>query len=182
MRAGDLSARDEMLRAVSGRLERLARKMLGRFPGVRRWADTDDVLQNAVLRLLRALPGVQPDSMRAFFGLAAEQIRRELLDLHRHFFGPQGVGAKHASDGGLNSPAPEPSDRTDDPRDLDDWRAFHEEVARLPAEEREVMDLLFYHDMTQAEAAELLQVSVRTVQRRQDAALLRLHHLLKDAP
>lgn len=77
MRAGDPAARDELLRACGGRLERLARKMLRRFPGVRRWAQTGDVLQNAVLRLLRALEQVRPASTRELFGLAAEQMRKK---------------------------------------------------------------------------------------------------------
>src|SRR5690348_11525341 len=81
MRAGDASARDELIRGFQGRLELLARKMVGRDPRVRRWVDAEDVLQNALLRLLRALETVRPESTRAFFGLAAEQLRRELLDL-----------------------------------------------------------------------------------------------------
>src|SRR5437868_627680 len=80
---GDLTARDELLKSVVHRLERLARKMLGRFPSVRGWADTGDVLQSALMRLLRALQEVRPPSVRDFFGLAAEQMRRELLDLAR---------------------------------------------------------------------------------------------------
>ena len=47
---GDLAAPEELLRAIGGRLEALARKMLRRHPGVGRWADTDDVLQNALHR------------------------------------------------------------------------------------------------------------------------------------
>src|SRR4051794_9362283 len=90
MRGGDPAARDELLRATCGRLERLARKMLRRFPGVHRWAETGDVLQSALLRLLRALEQVRPASTRDFFGLAAEQMRRELLDLSRRFHGPRG--------------------------------------------------------------------------------------------
>src|SRR4051794_28185915 len=81
MRAGDPAARDELVRGFHGRLELLARKMLHRYPKVGRWADADDLLQNALVRLLRALESVQPDSTRAFFGLAAEQMRRELLDM-----------------------------------------------------------------------------------------------------
>src|SRR5262245_22819150 len=87
MRAGDDSARNELIRGFQGRLELLARKMVGRDPRVARWVDAEDVLQNALLRLLRALESVQPDSTRDFFGLAAEQIRRELLDLARHYYG-----------------------------------------------------------------------------------------------
>jgi len=177
--AGDRAARDELLAAVSGRLLRLARKMFRRFPRVRRWVDSGDVIQNAQLRLLRALETVRPDSVRAFFALAAEQIRRELLDLARHYFGPEGPGAHHDS----NQPAsdrPQTPERAEDAEDLDRWQAFHESVALLPPEEREVMDLLYYAGQTQAEAAELLGVSVRTVQRRWGAALLRLHGTLRD--
>ena len=99
LRTGDRGARDDLLRGITGRLYPLAQKMLGRFPNVRRWADTDDVLQNAQLRLLLRLETVRPDSTRSFFGLAAEQIRRELIDLARHFYGAEGIGANHASHG-----------------------------------------------------------------------------------
>ncbi|MBI1917491.1 MAG: sigma-70 family RNA polymerase sigma factor [Planctomycetes bacterium] len=183
IRAGDVASREELLRGVWDRLERLAHKMFRRFPRVGRWVEAADVLQNALLRLLRALEQVRPESMRAFFGLAAEQMRRELLDLARHFLGPQGLGANYRS----LAPAPEgghnphdPPDVTDDPADLDRWRAFHEEVAKLPEEEREVVDLLFYHGWTQAEVAELLEVSPRTVQRRWGAALVKLHRILEE--
>lgn len=183
LRAGDRGARDELLRGIAGRLYPLAQKMLGRFPNVRRWADTDDVLQNAQLRLLRALETVRPDSTRRFFGLAAEQIRWELIDLARHFYGAEGIGANHASNGAhgdsraFPGDPPTPSEEVDD---LERWAAFHEEVARLPATEREVVGLLFYHGCKQAEVAELIGVTVRTVQRRWVSALARLHRRLKE--
>ena len=46
-RTGDLAARDELLRVICGRMERLARKMLRQFPDVRPAADTRDVLSGA---------------------------------------------------------------------------------------------------------------------------------------
>jgi RNA polymerase sigma-70 factor (ECF subfamily) len=181
MAAGDLSARDELLTVVCGRLRKLAHKMLRRYPGVQRWADTDDVLQNAELRLLRALQAVRPDSLRSFFNLAAEQVRRELLDLVRHFYGPNGLGANHDShDGGGGPGQVALPDRAADPEDLEEWEAFHEQVARLPGEEKEVVDLLYYAGRTQAEAAELLGVTDRTIRRRWQSALVRLHGLLRD--
>ena len=55
LRAGDAAAREELIRTSLGRLERLARKMLRRFPTVKRWEDTGDVLQLALIRLDCAL-------------------------------------------------------------------------------------------------------------------------------
>jgi RNA polymerase sigma-70 factor (ECF subfamily) len=71
LRAGDHTARDELLAQASERLTRLTRKMLRDFPRVHRWEQTDDVLQNAVLRLGRALGEVQPATVAEFFRLAA---------------------------------------------------------------------------------------------------------------
>jgi RNA polymerase sigma-70 factor (ECF subfamily) len=183
MRAGDPAARDELIRGFQGRLELLARKMVGRDRRMGRWVDAEDVLQNALLRLLRALEAVQPDSTRAFFGLAAEQIRRELLDLARHYYGPEGEGANHASVGLLpdvSRPDLDPPDTDKDANDLERWSRFHEEVERLPVREREVVGLVFYHGWTQAQVAELFQVDVRTVRRWWESALVRLHQVMKD--
>ena len=57
--SGDLAARDEIIELCGGRLRVLASRMLSRFPTVRRWDDTDDVFQNAAMRLHRALGDVQ---------------------------------------------------------------------------------------------------------------------------
>lgn len=182
LRGGDPGAADELLRHVSGRLQRLARQMLKGHPAVRRWVQTDDVLQGALLRLLRAVRTVQPGSMRDFFGLATQQIRRELIDLARHYYGPQGAGANHASHGpddGQPHPAADPPDPAAEPGSLAEWREFHEKIDTLPEELREVVGLLFYQGLTQAEAASLLGVTVRTVQRRWNAALVRLHDTLQ---
>lgn len=182
LHAGDLAAREELFRQTGARLERLARKMLRGYPGVHRWAQTDDVLQGALMRMLRALDDVHPPTARDFFTLSAEHIRRELIDLARHYFGPRGLGKKHASQGDRNGAAmagAEPADWSHEPSALAGWCEFHDQVHRLPADEREVVDLLFYQELPQAEAAALLGVTVRTVQRRWHAALVRLHELLQ---
>jgi RNA polymerase sigma-70 factor (ECF subfamily) len=183
IRAGDVSAREEMLHAVYARLERLARKMLRRYPDVGRWEQTGDLLHNAVPRLLRALGEVEPISVRDFFGLAAEQMRRELLDLARHHHARRMHGLSHAMGAaGKDSGAavPDPPDAAEAPEELEKWCAFHEAVERLPVDEREVVGLIYYHGWTQAEAAEHLRVSKRSVQRHWSAAMLKLHALLKD--
>jgi RNA polymerase sigma-70 factor (ECF subfamily) len=183
IRDGDLAAREEMLGAVHARLERLARKMLRRFPTVGRWEGTGDLLQNAVLRLLRALQDVQPTSVRDFFGLAAEQMRRELLDLARRYRTRRLDGPSHAASPEGNSSEVsvfDPPAAAEDSDELEKWSAFHEAVERLPVAEREVVSLIYYHAWTQAEVAEHLGISKRTVQRHWAAAMLTLHELLKD--
>src|SRR5688572_11123324 len=147
VRAGDRAAADELIRAVAVRLERLARRMLRDFPGVRAAAETGDVLQGALLRLVNALRDLKPESTRDFVNLAALQVRRELLDLARHF-GARGHG-RHVADpqtGDFGSAAP------DSPAELELWSRFHEAVEDLPAEERETVGLLFYHGYTRAQA------------------------------
>jgi RNA polymerase sigma factor (sigma-70 family) len=179
MRSGEGGARDELLAHAADRLNRLTRKMLQDFPGVHRWEQTDDVLQNAALRLCRMLGECQPPTAADFFRLAAAQIRRELVDLARRYSGPLGLGANHASfaqAGPESAPARalDPADHTHDPDRLADWTDFHREVEALPEEERETFDLLFYEGLTQAEAADLLDVSERTIKRRWQAARMRL--------
>jgi RNA polymerase sigma-70 factor (ECF subfamily) len=180
LRAGDESARDELVKIACERLGRLARKMLRSYPVVRRWEQTDDVLQNAALRLCRSLEAVKPESARSFINLAAVQIRRELIDLARRYGGPQGPGRHRADpdrwDG--SGGRPEPGTDTDDPALLADWTEFHVQVEALPAEEREVFDLLWYQGLRQAEVAALLGVTERVVRYRWRAARLELHDRL----
>ena len=88
-RGGDESARAELLSAVSDRLLRIARKMLRSYAGVARWEEGDDIAQNALIRLDRALRAVTPPTARDFFRLAAAEVRRELTDLTRHYYGPR---------------------------------------------------------------------------------------------
>jgi len=173
MKAGDESARDELLRSVTLRLEVLARRMLHRFPQLRRWEQTDDVLQGALLGLLNALREIRPESMRSFYNLASVMIRRQLIDLWRHHYGPSGPGAHHDSDPSAPVLAPAPTD------DFPDIDRVHELVDQLPEDQREVFELRYYHDLSQDEVAEALSVSTRTVQRRWVAALRRLHSLLE---
>ena len=52
---GDLSARDELLQATCERFNYMARAMKRDFPKVGRWEQTEDIVQNASLRLCRAL-------------------------------------------------------------------------------------------------------------------------------
>ena len=53
-------------------------------------------------------------------------------------------------------------------------------MTRLPAQEREIVGLIYYHGWSQAQVAELFQVNVRTVRRWWESALVKLHRELMD--
>lgn len=185
LREGDLSARQELIQSARTRLVRLARVMLREFPGVRRWEETDDVFQNAVIRLCRSLDHKVPDSAASLIGLAARDIRCALIDLARHYYGPQGHGAHHGSvcdADSRQSSGQDPRDDTHEPVQLASWSEFHEQVQGLPPDEREVIDIVWYQGLSQADAAELLNVSERTVQRRWRQACLSLQDAMKGLP
>ncbi len=169
--AGDLKARDSVIELVSDRLRDLAHRMLGRYPGVRRWEDTDDVFQNAAMRLHRALGDMQLESPRSIMALAATQLHRELIDLARRHAGPSSYAANHgtnvmplaAVDDGPNQYIDHsPSNDTN----LDRWTLFHEAIGNLPDEEREVFHLVWYLGADQKTIATLLNCSERTVKYR----------------
>jgi len=190
LRVGDLRARDELLSHTAERLLAITRKVKRDFPQLQRWEQTEDVCQNAAVRLCRALEQVEVQDARHYYRLAGTQIRRELLDLVRHWQGPQGAGKHHQTqlprgqaDGDTHIPnLIDQGQDTDDPRRVAEWCEFHEQVELLPQAERETFDLLYYHGLTQETAAETLGVDVRTVKRRWRAARLALYEVLGDGP
>ena len=183
LKAGDTSAQEELIRISMQRLERLARKMLRANPAVKRWNQTDDVLQNALIRLQRALKTERPDTTRRFIGLAATQIRRELIDLWRHHFGPQGDGSHHLSNVAANDDSA-PSDLHAPVSPIASNPEFRlpvlEAVDSLDPSLQEIVHMRTYLGMTHDEIAEAVGVSVKTSKRRWREAKLQLAELLRD--
>ena len=169
--AGDLSARDRVIELCSGRLRTLAHRMLARFPNVRRWDDTDDVFQNAAMRLHRTLGQMRLDSPRSVMALAATQLHRELIDLARRHAGPASYAANHGtnvmpSTEGTGA-ASRHVDRAAAPgTSVDRWTLFHEAIAALPDDQREVFQIVWYLGADQKSAATLIGCSERTVKSR----------------
>jgi RNA polymerase sigma factor (sigma-70 family) len=164
-------AKAALLDLTCERLRRLASRMLKNYPRLKRWSDTDEVLQAATLRLYKALSSVKPETPEQYFGLAATQIRRELIDLTRHFYGPEGLAANHHSDSGkiLTGTA-----NPEEPAKLVEWESFHESVDALPKELKMVVEQLWYNGLTQTDAAEVLGISLATLKRRWTQARLLL--------
>lgn len=184
LKRGDAEARDELIAKVSGRLTMLTARMLREYPGVARWEQADDVFQQAIIRLYRSLADFVPSTAEDFLRLASLQLRRELIDLARHYFGPEGLGANHASsaagsvDSNGGAPGRDPGGSSSNPEKLAVWTEFHAAIERLPEMEQKVFDLLWYHELDQAAAAELLHVSERQVRRYWQSARLKLQHHL----
>ena len=174
LQTGDDAARAEILAICDTRLRDLSHRLLGRFAKVRRWDDTDDVAQNAALRLYRALTDTVPDSPRGLMGLMATQIHRELIDLARKHSGPMSYAANHGTnvrrdrDGEVFvvEEFADQGDADDEEIPIARWEQFHAAVEALPDEQREVFKLVWYLGLDQQAAAEALGMSLRTLARR----------------
>jgi RNA polymerase sigma-70 factor (ECF subfamily) len=118
----------------------------------------DELLSAVTERLLKALQKARPETVRQFFALANQHIRWELNDLARRL-DKQPPAVQYRE--GLVS-APPNSDTGLSPK----ARLMLEAIENLPEEEREAFGMVRIQGMTQAEAAQLLGISVATVKRR----------------
>ena len=180
MREGDPEARNELISHSRERFRLLIRQMMRRFPGLHEWEETSDVLQNVLIRLDRVLQAIVVPTALDFLRLAAHHINFELIDLSRHHYGPMGRGTNLVPPGHDGDPIPDPIDRADDPYDLTGWTALHEYIANLPEDKRQLWALLYYHGLTQEEAAALLGMALRTLQRHWHDAMIRCRTALGD--
>ena len=165
----DPRVRDDLYRAVEGRLIRLSRHMLRDFPRLAAMTEAEDILQGAAMRLMRALQTITPVATREFFQLATVHLRRELIDLTRQYFGPLGQGRNEVLLGEMEkvgiSGVSNRSLQDNSQQELEQWTEFHEKIEELPLQEREVFSLVYYHGMNQEKIAGILGVNERTVRR-----------------
>ena len=135
--------------------------------------ETDELLGGVVAGLLTALRAVRPQNVRQFFALASQHIRWQLNDLARRL-DEQPVAAALAESGVAAPPSSCDSCLTPDGRRM--LRAIED----LPEPEREAFELVRIQGLTHGEAAEVVGVSERTVQRRLNRARLLLVEQLDD--
>ncbi len=174
------AAREVILSAAIDHMRVVAHRMVRGFPQVRRWDETDDIVQNASIRLARALDNVGPADGRHLLGLIALQVRRELVDLARRYRGVESFAHYHESNscdkGEINHLHDgDPADPAGNDHDaLNAWTRFHETAATLDDEDRELFNLVWYLGLNQEQAANALDCSVRTVARRWEVLKRRL--------
>ena len=165
-----------LLERSAARLQVLCTTMLvRRYPRLMRHPTSlqpEEMLSAIVERLLKAMRNVHPETPRQFFALANRHMRWELNDLARRLDQQTevlGLGEDAAT-------SPSTSGAVLGP----DAIKMLEAIENLPDEEREVFELIRIQGITQSEAAEMLQVSAKTVQRRLNRGLLSLSEQLSD--
>jgi RNA polymerase sigma-70 factor (ECF subfamily) len=135
--------------------------------------ETDELLGGVVAGLIAALRTTRPQSVRHFFALASQHMRWQLNDVARRL-DEQPVAVALAEVEVAAPPSSTNSGLTPDGRRM--LRA----IEGLPEPEREVFELVRIQGLTQAEAATVVGVSERTVQRRLNRARLLLVEQLDD--
>lgn len=163
-----------LLSKACGRLSRLCSMYLSRnYPRLTRpphSLEADELLSAAIERLIKALREVRPQNVRQFFALANQHIRWELNDLARRMDERpvlteyQESAAPGDTESGLSMMA----------------RRILAAIEKLPDDEREVFELVRIQGLGHAEAAEILGVATKTIQRRLGRALLELSESLAD--
>jgi RNA polymerase sigma-70 factor (ECF subfamily) len=176
---GDAAAKRELIGRAYDRLLVVARKVLRSFSSVDE--STAAVMNDAYSKLDKALTDVKPPTVRAFFGLASLQVRRVLLDMVRAE--KRGPDVHRLGGGGGDDTADYGHDKSDTGNAGGNEGQGADIVAavdRLPDDEREVVDLLFWMGLTQPEAGAVLGVHEDTVKRRWATARIKLRGVLKD--
>jgi RNA polymerase sigma-70 factor (ECF subfamily) len=135
--------------------------------------ETDELLGGVVAGLVTALRTVRPQSVRQFFALATQHMRWQLNDLARRL--DEQPPAAALPEAGVAAP-PSSSDSCLTPN----GRRMLGAIEGLPEVEREVFELIHIQGLTRAEAAGVVGVSEKTVQRRLHRARLLLAEQLGD--
>jgi RNA polymerase sigma factor (sigma-70 family) len=178
--AGDMPA-EPIVRALLDRAVRrlhliCANLLYRRYPRLTRPPlnlQPDELLGAVVERLLKAMRQARPQTVRQFFALANQHMRWELNDLARRL--DDQVSAAELRDSFVAAPADSSGSQLS-PR----ARRMLEAIESLPEDEREVFSLLRIQGLTQPEAADVLGVSPKTIQRRLHRGLVLLTQELGD--
>jgi RNA polymerase sigma-70 factor (ECF subfamily) len=172
---------EPVVRALLGRavdrLHLLCRTLLLRsYPRLTRpplSLQTEEMLSAVVERLMKAMREVRPGTVRQFFALANQHMRWELNDLARRL--DEESHAIELRESAVSAPEESSSSQLSP-----NMRRIMDSIESLPEEEREVFNLVRIQGMTQTEAASVLEVSAKTVQRRLNRGLMLLSNRLGD--
>jgi len=136
---------------------------------------TEEMLGGVVERMMKALRKVHPKTVREFFALANKHMRWELNEFARRL--DREAHAVELHESRVESP---PAISQDSSQVSPNTARMLGAIENLPDEERETFSLVRVQGMTQSDAAAVLGVSVKTVQRRLARTLPLLAAQLRD--
>lgn len=176
------SVKDQLISRAYLRLQQLAHRMLYAYDRQKLDEETNGLVAEAYLRLNRSLDDLKPETVRQFFGLAALQMRRHLLDKLRAIHG-RGEFKRPK----VTSLTPESPDGSaiqlgmPDAGTTSDWTSIDvlESLDKLEERQRECLVLQHWYGFTHQDIASLMGVSTKTVQRMTNLAFIQLNELLK---
>jgi RNA polymerase sigma factor (TIGR02999 family) len=160
---GDVSALDQASAIVYPELRRIAHAYLRRERATHTLQPTA-LVNEAFIRLTGA-GQLQFESRRQFYALAAQLMRRILVDYARSFkAAKRGSGAMPVSLDGVGVADPQPADR---------FLVLHDALERLAAvdaRKARVIELRYFGGLTLEETGEVIGISTATAQREQRLA------------
>jgi RNA polymerase sigma factor (sigma-70 family) len=136
----------------------------------------DELLGAVVERLLKSLCETRPANVRMFFALANQHMRWELNDLARRLDRQPSFEELRESVDVRTAKWVDPSSEV---RSNSRGKRLLQAIEKLPDKEREVFSLIKIQALTHAEAAQVLGVATKTVQRRLQRALLLLKNSIQ---
>jgi RNA polymerase sigma-70 factor (ECF subfamily) len=170
---GDQAALEELLPLVNAELRRLAGHYMRR-EGPGHTLQTSALVNEAYIRLIDQ-KHVRWQNRAHFFGIAAQLMRRILIDhVRSHQYAKRGGGAVQIS---LDEAAAVTEARSAELLAVDEAL---EKLTAMDARKGRLVELRFFGGLTEEEAAEVMGVSVPTVQREWRAAKAWLHRMLTD--
>jgi len=182
LRRGDDAARRALLQRAHDRLLRIAATLFQvDFPGPSGRHDLESAVSEVWIRRTGDLETHQPQTVDGFFGCVFARVRHVLLDMAKH---QRHHDASLLDGRGDLDPAQtwahgDTADTANKPGDLAALTVFHEQVERLPDDQRRVFELRYYGGFSQAEIARMLGLYPKQVSRRWLTATGRLAQWLK---
>jgi RNA polymerase sigma-70 factor, ECF subfamily len=172
---GDQAALEQLLPMVNAELRQLARRYMRReTPG--HTLQTSALVNEAYLRLIDQ-KNARWQNRAQFFGVAAQLMRRILIDHARsHHYQKRGGGAIRVS---LDEAAAVTEARAAELLAVD---VALEKLTAMDARKGRIVELRFFGGLTEEETAEVIGVSIPTVQREWRAAKAWLHRMLTEDP
>ncbi len=169
---GDQTALEQLTPLVYAELHRLAKGyMLGEWPG--HTLQTTALINEAYLRLI-SWKDVRWQGRAHFFGVAAQVMRRILVDFARaRHYTKRGGAAQQVS---LDEAVTIHEDRSAEFIALDEAL---KSLAEIDPRKSQVVELRFFGGLNAEETAEVLKVSLRTVEREWNSARTWLYRELR---